>query len=193
MIALMLTLLIAVGLGVFLILLSRRRNAAPVEGSGQAAVDARGALVRLQTGLLPPMFVSRLCDKADLEYIRQNAPASVQKRFLGERKRIAIAWVGRVSEEVKELRRFHTSQARFQPNLNLRSELGLAFDFASLLMACRILQLILKIRGPYAVPGIVRRTLRVTQRVCNVTEQSLESMTPGTGPTTEPGSAEAAG
>jgi hypothetical protein len=192
MLALIVTLLIAAGLFAFLFLLWRRRKTAPVSGSGQIAADAHGALQRLQTGLLPAAFVSRIYDRSDLDYVMENAPARVQKRFLAERKRIAIAWVGRVHDEVKELQRFHASQSRFQENLSLRSELGLAFDFASLLMACRFLQLVLKIRGPYAVPGIVQRTLGAAEHVCDVTEKSLDSMRQGL-PVPAPDHAEAAG
>jgi hypothetical protein len=172
-IALIFSLLIAAGLLVFLGLLARRRAAPTVEGSGRAMVDARGALDRLQTGLLPPAFVSRLYDRRDLDFVMACTPREVQQRFLAERKRIAIAWVGRVREEIIELRSFHLGQSRLQANIGVRSELALAFDFASLLMACRILELALRIRGPYGVPGIVRRTIGAADRLCAVSEKSL--------------------
>lgn len=173
MIGLIFSLLIAASLLVFLFLAARRKSAPTLEGSGQAVVDARGALDRLQAGLLPSAFVSRLYDRHDLDFVMACTPPEVQRRFLAERKRIAIAWVSRVREEIVELRRFHSGQSRLLASIGVRSELALAFDFASFLAACRILELALRIRGPYGVPGIVNWTMETADRLCATSEKSL--------------------
>jgi hypothetical protein len=175
MIGLIFSLLIAAGLLVVLLLLARRKGPGSAEGSGQAVVDARGALDRLQTGLLPSEFVSRLYDRRDFDFVMSCAPREVQQRFIQERKRIAIAWVGRVREEIVELRRFHVEQSRHFANIGMSSELALTFEFASFLMACRILELALRIRGPYGVPGIVQWTMGSADRLCEISEKSLDS------------------
>ena len=51
------SLLIAASLLVLLLLAARRKSAPSAEGSGQAVIDARGALDRLKLGLLPPELV----------------------------------------------------------------------------------------------------------------------------------------
>ncbi|MGA8034775.1 MAG: hypothetical protein WA823_06500 [Candidatus Acidiferrales bacterium] len=174
MIGLIFSLLIALGLLIFLLLLARPQRTPTIEGSGQLVVDARGALDRLQRDLLPREFVSRLYDRRDLDFVMACTPREVQKRFLAERKRLAIAWVGRVREEIVELRRLHVGQSRLYANIGMRSEVALAFDFASFLIACRILELALRIRGPYGVPGIVRWTMGAADRLCAISEKSLE-------------------
>lgn len=174
MIGLIFSLLIALGLLIFLLLLARPQRTPTIEGSGQLVVDARGALDRLQRDLLPREFVSRLYDRRDLDFVMACTPREVQKRFLAERKRLAIAWVGRVREEIVELRRLHVGKSRLYANIGMRSEVALAFDFASFLIACRILELALRIRGPYGVPGIVRWTMGAADRLCAISEKSLE-------------------
>jgi hypothetical protein len=174
MLVLILSILVAVGLLLTLFLLARRRGTSTAVGSGQVVTDARGALQRLQTGLLPQAFVSRLFDRGDFEYIQANAPREVQERFLAERKRIAISWVGRVREEILELKRFHLGQARLHAKMGLRSEVGLMFDFWSLLATCRVLETTLRLRGPYAAPGIVQGTMTAAQRLCATSEKALD-------------------
>jgi hypothetical protein len=174
MLGLILSILIAVGLLLTLFLLARRRGTTTAVGSGQVVTEARCALQRLQTGLLPQAFVSRLFDRGDLEYIQANAPREVQERFLAERKRIAISWVGRVREEILELKRFHLGQARLHAKMGLRSEIGLMFDFWSLLATCRVLETTLRLRGPYAAPGIVQGTMTAAQRLCATSEKALD-------------------
>ena len=176
MIGLILSILIAVGLLLTLVLLARRQRPVTALGGGQVVTDARGALQRLQTGLLPQAFVSRLFDRDDLAYIQANAPCEVQERFLADRKRIAISWVAGVREEVVELKRFHLGQARLHAKMGVRSELSLMFDFWSLLATCRVLETALKLRGPYAVPGIVHGTVTAAARLCETSERVLDSV-----------------
>jgi hypothetical protein len=173
-IGLILSLLIAASLLVLLLLAARRKRAPSAEGSSQAVIDARGALDRLQSGLLPREFVSRLYDRRDLDFVMACTPAEVQRRFLAERKRLALQWIGSIRNEIVELRRFHTEQSRLHANIGVRSELALAFDFSSFLMACRILELALRLRGPYGVQGAVRWTIGAADRLCAISEKSLD-------------------
>jgi hypothetical protein len=178
MVGLFLSILIAVGLLLTLALMARRRRggATTAVGAGVVVTDARGALTRLQTGLLPQAFVSRLFAREDLDFVLANAPSDVQQRFLAERKRIAIGWVARVREEILELKRFHLGQARLHAKMGLRSELSLTFDFWSLLATCRVLETSLKLRGPYAAPGMVHGTMTAAARLCATSQSVLDTV-----------------
>jgi hypothetical protein len=164
------------------LLAARRKGAPSAEGSGQTVIDARSALDRLQLGLLPPEFVSRLYDRRDLDFVMACTPPEVQRRFLAERKRIALEWVGRVRKEIVELRRFHTEQSRLHANIGVRSELALAFDFASFLMVCR----------PYGVQGVVHWTTAAADRLCTISEKSLDVLAARVNVRRETGSVEVA-
>ncbi|MGD0544974.1 MAG: hypothetical protein ABSB65_11230 [Candidatus Acidiferrales bacterium] len=143
------------------------------EGSAQQLREARQTLDSLQFGLLPGDLVHRIFATDDLEYVRQSAPPQVQSLFLSERKDISLAWVRRVRGAIVELMRFHRGHARLYARLSLSTELLLALNFARLLTVCRLLEIALYLRGPYAAPGMVRTVAGAAGRVCAISEESL--------------------
>lgn len=143
------------------------------EDGSAALVEARQALVALQTGLLPMELIGRIFAREDLEYVRSQAPTPVCAMFIDERKRIALAWAVQVRRQVLNLMRFHLGSARFYARLTFRTELALAVQFGALLFACRALQMVLYVGGPYAAPRIVGATVATAVQVCRISEQSL--------------------
>jgi hypothetical protein len=143
------------------------------EGSAQQLREARQTLDSLQFGLLPNDLVHRIFAKEDLEYVRRAAPSQVVSLFLSERKDISLAWVRRVRGAILGLMRFHRGHARLYAQLNLSTELLLAFNFVRLLTVCRLLEIALYVRGPYAAPGMVRTVAVAAGKVCTISEKSL--------------------
>jgi hypothetical protein len=143
------------------------------EGSAQQLREARQTLDSLQFGLLPGDLVHRIFATEDLEYVRQAAPPRIQALFLAERKDLSLAWVRRVRKAIVELIRFHRGHARLYSRLSLSTEVLLAVNFARLLMVCRLLEIALYLRGPYAAPGMVRTVATAAGRVCTISEKSL--------------------
>jgi hypothetical protein len=181
MIALILYLCLGVGLFALLLALARR-NHAPIAGSAHVFVEARGSLQTLQRGLLPPDLVQRVFDRRDLEYVTQEMSPDIQKLFLAERKRISLQWVRRVRLEIRNLMQFHRGHSRFLVQIGFWTELGLAFNFAGLLLACRALETLFYFRGPYAAPSMVDATVSAAARLCTVSERSLAFLNPGLRP-----------
>ncbi len=171
MIQLILFLLIGAALLASLIFLVWRSPRA--ENSSAALVEARQALVALQTGLLPMELIARIFTREDLEYVRSQAPGPVCAMFLSERKSLALAWAAQVRKQVLNLMRFHLGSARFYARLSFRTELALAVQFAGLLLACRALQVVLYVGGPYAAPRIVGATAATAVQVCRISGRSL--------------------
>ena len=171
MIQLILFLLIGALLFLSLIFLVWRSPRAE-EGSA-ALVGARQALIALQTGLLPTELIDRIFARDDLEYVRLYAPRPVCMMFLRERKSVALAWATQMRKQVLSLMRFHLGSARFYARLSFRTELVLAVQFGGLLLACRALQMILYVGGPYAAPRIVGATAATAVQVCTISERSL--------------------
>ncbi|HKV04571.1 MAG TPA: hypothetical protein VJO53_05620 [Candidatus Acidoferrales bacterium] len=168
----------AVAALLFLSLFFAMRRKPRAEGGSAALVEARQALNTLQVGLLPPELIGRIFAQEDLEYVVAEAPAGVHKLFLNERKRIALSWVDQVRSQVVSLRRFHLGAARFYTRLSLRTETALALNFAALILACRALQVLIYVWGPYAAPRVVGATLTTAARVCTISEESLAFMSP---------------
>jgi hypothetical protein len=154
------------------LLLLARRGSRP-EGGAEALIAARQALKQLQTSLLPPQMVDRLLAVEDFEFVAFAAPSPVNSNFRHQRKRIVLAWIHQVRQQIKSLRRFHLGAARFYARLSFRSELSLAIDFATLLIVCRTLQILVRIFGPLAARRMAGSTATVALRICAVSEHAL--------------------
>ncbi|MGA3292665.1 MAG: hypothetical protein ABSE45_01640 [Candidatus Acidiferrales bacterium] len=159
-----------------LFLLGRRGSRA--EGNSQVLVEARQALNTLQGGLLPRDLVTRIFAKDDFEYVDSIGCKPVHELFAVERRKIALSWVNQVRAQVLTLRRFHLGAARFYSRLGLRREIGVAWQFANLLLACRALQVLFYLGGPYAAPRVVGTTAAVAARLCAASEKSLAFLNP---------------
>lgn len=176
MIQLILFLLVGALLLISLLFLVRRSPRA--EGGGRALAEARQALNSLQIGLLPPELVGRIFAKDDLEYVTSVAPEGIREMFVRERKSVALSWLNQVRKQIVSLRRFHLGAARFYSRLSFRAELTLALDFAALSFACRVLQVLMYLRGPYVAPRMIGITMVTAARVCEISEKSLAFLNP---------------
>jgi len=154
------------------LLLLARRSSRP-EGGAETLIAARQALKQLQTSLLPPEMVDRLMAVEDFEFVAFAAPGPVNRVFRRQRKRIVLTWIHQVQHQIKSLRRFHLGAARFYARLSFRSEVSLAIDFASLLIACRALRVLVWIGGPLAAPRMAGATAAAALRICEVSEHAL--------------------
>jgi hypothetical protein len=174
--------LLGAGLLILLYLLAGRSDARP-EGSAKALVGARQALDSLQTGLLPAELVGRIFARDDLQFVLSTGSPRIKKLFLDERRCVALRWVEHVRKRVLSLRRFHSGQSRGYAQLDIRTEIALAIDFAKLLTACRILQIVFYLRGPYAAPKMVEKAVGVAGKVCGISQQCLAFLGPARGGT----------
>jgi hypothetical protein len=164
---------ILVGAGLLFLLYALARKGTKPEGGAQALIEARQALNELKHDLLPHEVVARIFAKDDLDYVLSAAPEDVVRLFLQQRKRIALSWVDRVRGQVVRLKRFHLGRSRSYARLRLRAEIALTMDFATLLFACRVLQILVFLRGPYAAPQMIGTTVGIVEKVCGVSEASL--------------------
>jgi len=169
---------IAVGLGLLILLfLAVFRRTPRAEGSAQALLDARQAVRKLQTGLLPSEFVNTIFSDQDWQYVTATTSLPIQRLFMAERKRIALAWVGQIRRQLICLQDFHRGHSRHFAHLNPGVEIALAVDFALLRLECRALSVLLHLRGPYGASRIAGRTAAAASRLCETTEQAISFLT----------------
>lgn len=154
-----------------LVLLARRGSR--LEGSAETLVDARQALTQLQNGLLAPELVARFIAAEDFAFVASAAPRSAYMIFRRERKRIVLSWLGQIRLQTRTLWRFHLGAARFYARMGMRSEISLAIDFASLVIACRALQVLVFVGGPRTAPQLLGATAAAGKRICEVYEEAL--------------------
>lgn len=170
MIQLVFFLSIGILLFIFLLVLARRGRA---EGAAEILVEARQALFTLQAELLPEGLVTRIFARDDLDFVLSEGSRDIEELFFSERKRVALIWVERVRGQVKLLRRLHLGSARYYAQLEFRSELSLAWNFALLLVSCRVLTLTFAVGGAYSTPKVVGTVAEAATRVCEISGQSL--------------------
>ena len=166
---------------VFLALLyffALRKNVRP-EGGAEALLEARHALNSLQTDLLPAALVERIFARDDLDFVSATCSQETRELLLRERRRIAGCWIAQVRAKVLSLQRFYSGRSRSYAQLDFRTELSLGFGFASLLIACRVLEAVFYVRGPYTAPKIVARTIGAAADLCATSAQSLGFLAEG--------------
>ena len=163
-----------------LLLMAMRRQPSHAAGSAGELVTAKRTLESLQLGLLPAELVDQIFGERDLTYVATIGSNEIRSLFLSERKRLALTWIRQVRRQVRALKDFHVSRSRMFTQMSRWRELSLALDFAGLEARCRILQLLLLWRGPYAAPDFARRTAATAGRVCSTLDQSLAFLTPMT-------------
>ena len=169
---------VIVGAGLLIILyLFALRTDPKAEGGAQALLEARDAVASLRTGLLPAELVARVFAQDDLDFVSESG-YRVQEMFRKERKRIALSWVAQLRRQVLNLKEFHSGQSRLYARLDIRSEIFLALNFASLLTLCRVLQVLFYLRGPHAARNLVGSAILAAGKVCTVSERSLAFLTP---------------
>lgn len=170
---------VAIGLALLALLYFLALRSDPrAEGGAEALLEAHHAVASLRTGLLTAEVVERIFAQDDLDFVMSNAGKPAQELFCRERKKIALSWVTQVRRQVLSLKEFHSGQSRLYAGLNLRTEIGLALTFFSLLVLCRALQVVFYLRGPNSAPFIVQPAISAAGKVCAVSERSLEFLTP---------------
>lgn len=172
MIQLVLSILLSVGLFALLYLLWLR-DPSRAEGGAEALFRAQSSLNALKSGLLPGALIGRLFAQEDFHFIASSSSATVQSLFIKERKKLALRWISEVRSQILSLRRFHLGQSRFYASLSFKTEMTLALAFSLLLVECRVLQVLVYLRGPYAFPRFVGRTISAASRVCSISERSI--------------------
>jgi len=177
MIQLLLFIAVAAGL-LILVVLVLRRPAVPAEGSAGALVEAKRTLDSLQLDLLPHEVVDRMFGSRDLAYVKSLGSQDLSDLFVAERKRLALAWIVSVQRQVAVLREFHVSRARMFTQMSRLKEVSVALEFVVVDFRCHALRMLIRWRGAYAAPNLVRRTATTAGRVCAVVDQSLSFLTP---------------
>lgn len=155
-----------------------RRDRATAEGGAEALQEAQNALNTLQSRLLPPDLIARIFAREDLEFIERSTTQDIQKYFYRERRQIALIWVNRLRDQVESLRRFYVGRSRYYARMDGGTEISMAWNFAVLLSACRLLQLLLFLRGPLAAPRMVGATIAMAGRICESSARSLDYLKP---------------
>ncbi len=113
----------------------------------------------------------QLFGRDDWDYVRGLGSKVLERRFLRERKTLALTWVRTARSEARALMRVHRAAASTSPHLNLRVELQIALIYFGFLSYCAFLELVIQTRGPVALQRLVARADARSTRLYEVVGQ----------------------
>ena len=107
-------------------------------------------------------ILDRLFGCEDWHFVLNHGSKKVQQLFLLERKKIALCWLSEIRSQSKAAMRFHVSHASKSEKLQPIQELKLAIDFFMIRIKCAFIAVMLLLRGPVALRGMVGRASRLS-------------------------------
>lgn len=143
-------LILAVFLVVLLLLIMSREE---VEGRLSPDLDDP-APCECQYLRLPPQLVLRIFSREDREFISQMHSPRLQRIYRSERRRLALLWVRRTSQEVSKIIMNHRLTARENQNLDVANEGKLFFTYLELRLICGSLIFLIRLFGPHALTDL---------------------------------------
>ena len=152
-------------------------------------LDAESALTSLQWQILPSGSVGRIFASEDCDFISSQTTRDIQRLFQQERKALAISWLRQTRKQIARLMDLHLKLASYTDDPGPAVEFKLATHYLSFIVVCRLLLVLLWIRGPFRVQKVVGYTTHVAHSLCTVFSSRLVNINPARlGPIT-PGSA----
>ena len=118
----------------------------------------------------------RIFSQADWHFVSQCARADVQRCFLEQRKALALGWLRETSSAVKEVMNVHRRAARSNADLNPWLEFQLFLQFASFLVFCHFLTVLVRLRGPFAPRKAVGYIIGLSDQLCYISGRALASL-----------------
>jgi len=151
--------------------------------------EAESALTSLQWQILPSGSVGRIFALEDFDFISSQTTRDIQRLFQQERKALAISWLRHTRQQIARLMDLHLKLASYTDDPGPAVEFKLATHYLSFIVVCRLLLILVWIRGPFRVQKVVGYTTHAAHSLCTVFSSRLVNINPARlGPVT-PGSA----
>lgn len=102
----------------------------------------------------PPDVLERIFSPKDFEFILTLKSPRITEIFRRERKIIAILWVKRTSDVVRQIMRRHALNVRSSEDLRVAAEAYFLLRYTALLLICGTLIVLIQTAGPLAVRSL---------------------------------------
>jgi hypothetical protein len=106
----------------------------------------------------------RIFSVTDLNFIEREAPL-LRSKLLKERRTTALIWVREMRRVAQELMRAHSAAARLDASARPVQELKLAAMYLAYLAWCRIAELLIICRGPFAARRAIIPLISATEQL----------------------------
>jgi len=122
------------------------------------------------------VLADRIFSSQDWDFVRREASYELQREFQRERKRVALLWLKQTRREAARLMKFHRRTIRHNIDVNPSVEIRLAVNYLSFLFLCSVLQVLIRVRGPFRTRRIVGRAFGVANELWSVSERLISGL-----------------
>ena len=120
-------------------------------------------------------ILDRIFGHEDWDFVLNHGSKEIRRRFLMERKKIALFWLSEIRSQSTAAMSFHVSHARTSERLQPIQELKLAADFFAIRAKCVFIAVMIQLRGPVALRGMVGRASRLSGQFQGWLEAALQA------------------
>lgn len=121
----------------------------------------------------PQQLADRLFGSEDWEFIAKQESRRIKRLFLQQRTALALCWLRGARANATQLMRVHSATARKNSRLEPLVELRVIADYFVFQMLCRVIALVISLRGPVAMGRLVRYADGLSERLHEVITKML--------------------
>jgi hypothetical protein len=154
-----------------------QRSGAPVL-EPQTVSHVQELLTAVHLDLPPRNVGERIFARSDWQFVVSQTAPSIQRRFLNDRKAVALSWLAETRMGLQKLMRFHRKAVRGNANLSPAMEIRLALGYFSFVLVCDLLRAFIWFRGPFAAQRVVGYAFGMADQVSYLSGHVLAGLDP---------------
>jgi len=120
-------------------------------------------------------ILDRVFGHEDWDFILNHGSKEIRRLFLMERKKIALSWLSEIRSQSKAAVSLHVSHARKSERIQPMQEFRLAADFFAIRTKIAFIAVMILLRGPAALRGMVGRASRLSGQFHGWLEAALQA------------------
>ena len=132
----------------------------------------------LDQAIIHSFVAKRIFDPNDMQFVFKHARPETRRRFVTERKALAISWLRRTQQQMARLMSLHQKLASYTYQPSSSFEFRLAVDYLSFSVSCHLSLMLVWFQGPFRACNMVSYTVRSVNRFCAVFGMHLANINP---------------
>jgi hypothetical protein len=117
----------------------------------------------------------KIFDALDSAFIAEETSPRLARRFREERTGLALEWLSQVRRHTNRFMRLHAQSARTNPDLRVKDEIALVFDFLVFQFTIGFLHGAVWLRGPFHAARLVGYAIVVSRQFEEMAQDALPS------------------
>jgi hypothetical protein len=126
--------------------------------------------------LCSPELVPRIFSRQDSEFVSATRSPQLQRLFRRDRKAVALLWIQQTSAAIQRIMREHKQVSRSARDLDFSTEVKLVSQYASLMLICGVLYLVIQVAGPMRLLALAVYADSLSQHIAQA-EQAFQAAT----------------